>query len=63
MGSKRQTTFAKLNRERAVKERRERKLEKREAAKRAREEAAAAGDGTQADEVATPSDPAPELGA
>jgi hypothetical protein len=37
MATKRQTTFAKLNRERAVREKRARKQEKREAAKAAKE--------------------------
>jgi hypothetical protein len=36
MATKRQTTFAKLNRERAVREKRERKQEKRDAAVAAR---------------------------
>ena len=36
MATKRQTTFAKLNRERAVREKRERKQEKRDAAKAAK---------------------------
>lgn len=43
MPTKRQQTFAKITRERAVKEKRERKLEKKRAAKAAKAEAAAGG--------------------
>jgi hypothetical protein len=47
MATKRQTTFAKLNRERAVREKRARKQEKKEAAVAERKAAKAAADGTQ----------------
>ncbi len=43
MSSKRQTTMAKLTRERAVKERRARKLEKKEERKQAQADAQSAG--------------------
>jgi len=52
MATKRQTTFAKLNRERAVREKRARKQEKREAAKAAKEAEAmepASGEETESD--------------
>jgi hypothetical protein len=47
MGNKRQTTFAKMDRERALRERRERKKEKKDAAAAARK-ARAAGEETNA---------------
>jgi hypothetical protein len=55
MPTKRQTTFAKLNRERAVREKRERKQEKRDAAA-AEKKARAEG----LDPTATQPDPATE---
>jgi len=50
MTSKRQTTFAKLNRERAVKEKRERKAEKKAAALAERARLAEGGSETPAED-------------
>jgi hypothetical protein len=50
MTSKRQTTFAKLNRERAVKEKRERKAEKKAAALAERARLAEGGPETPAED-------------
>jgi hypothetical protein len=50
MGNKRQTTFAKMDRERALRERRERKKEKKDAAAAARK-ARAAGEESNVDEA------------
>ena len=59
MATKRQTTFAKLDRERAVREKRARKQEKKEAAKAAKLAASTEADASLEPGTQTPADSEP----